>query len=120
MLKITEDIIMTVFERCNNGKYSHSNNLRDIEFNKYDCFKSVNSSLKKVVAFTLAEVLITLGIIGIVAAITLPALINHYEKKETISKLKKVYAVLTNTTQMAINEHGETPGWDVKNQNNIA
>lgn len=30
--------------------------------------------------FTLAEVLITLGIIGIVAAMTLPGLINKYEK----------------------------------------
>ena len=31
--------------------------------------------------FTLAEVLITLGIIGVVAALTMPALINSYEKK---------------------------------------
>ncbi len=32
-------------------------------------------------AFTLAEVLITLGIIGIVAAVTMPALISDYQKK---------------------------------------
>lgn len=32
-------------------------------------------------AFTLAEVLITLGIIGVVAAITLPTLIANYQKK---------------------------------------
>lgn len=34
--------------------------------------------------FTLAEVLITLGIIGVVAALTLPSLITNYRKKETL------------------------------------
>ena len=33
-------------------------------------------------AFTLAEVLITLGIIGVVAALTMPSLIAHYRKQE--------------------------------------
>ena len=41
------------------------------------------------VAFTLAEVLITLGIIGIVAAMTIPTLIVNYQKKQTVSKLKQ-------------------------------
>lgn len=41
-------------------------------------------------AFTMPEVLITLGIIGIVAAITLPALIGKYQKIQTINQLKKV------------------------------
>ena len=40
-------------------------------------------------AFTMAEVLITLGIIGIVAAMTLPALIGNYQKKVLATKLKK-------------------------------
>jgi len=48
----------------------------------------------KAKGFTLAEVLITLGIIGVVAAITIPGLVNHYQKKETANKLKKVYAEL--------------------------
>ena len=38
-------------------------------------------------AFTLAEVLITLGIIGVVAAMTIPTLITYTQKKETIAKL---------------------------------
>ncbi len=71
-------------------------------------------------AFTLAEVLITLGIIGVVAAMTLPTLINNYEKKETVSKLKKVYAVLTNTTQMAMAEYGDTTGWDLQDGYNVS
>ena len=45
-------------------------------------------------AFTLAEVLITLGIIGVVAAMTLPTVINQYEKKITVVKLKKAYNTL--------------------------
>lgn len=38
--------------------------------------------------FTLAEVLITLGIIGIVAAMTLPILIQKHQEKVTVTKVK--------------------------------
>ena len=47
-------------------------------------------------AFTLAEVLITLGIIGVVAALTLPSLISNYQKKVTAAKLKQTYSILSN------------------------
>lgn len=40
-------------------------------------------------AFTLAEVLITLGIIGVVAALTIPTLVNNYRKKQFETGLKK-------------------------------
>ncbi len=39
--------------------------------------------------FTLAEVLITLGIIGVIAALTLPNLIANYQKKVWATQLKK-------------------------------
>lgn len=58
------------------------------------CTGGKTSHIKGLLAFTLAEVLITLGIIGVVAAMTLPTLINNYRKQETIAKLKKVYSVL--------------------------
>lgn len=45
--------------------------------------------------FTLAEVLITLGIIGIVAAMTLPTLVASYQKKATATKLKKIYSSIS-------------------------
>ena len=45
------------------------------------------------VAFTLAEVLITLGIIGIVAALTIPTLVSNYQKKVLEAQFKKTYAV---------------------------
>lgn len=41
-------------------------------------------------AFTLAEVLITLGIIGIVASMTLPALITRNQNKALEASLKKI------------------------------
>ena len=44
--------------------------------------------------FTLAVVLITLGIIGIVAALTLPALISNYRKNLVVERLKKFYTVM--------------------------
>ncbi len=71
-------------------------------------------------AFTLAEVLITLGIIGVVAALTLPTVINNYQKQETVSKIKKVYSILTNTTMMAMSEYGDTVGWEIQSGNSFA
>lgn len=52
-------------------------------------------------AFTLAEVLVTLGIIGIVAAMTLPALIQNYQKMVLKSQFKKVYTTLFNAIKLA-------------------
>ena len=46
-------------------------------------------------AFTLSEVLITLGVIGIVAAITIPNLMGKYQKQVTVNKLKKINTVLS-------------------------
>lgn len=46
--------------------------------------------------FTLAEVLITLGIIGVVSAMTLPTLINKYKMKTYEIGFKKEYSVMQN------------------------
>ena len=43
-------------------------------------------------AFTLAEILVTLAIIGVVAALTIPTLINNYQRKVLETKFKKTYA----------------------------
>jgi prepilin-type N-terminal cleavage/methylation domain-containing protein len=66
-------------------------------------------------AFTLAEVLITLAIIGVVAALTIPTVILSYQKTQVVTQLKKTYAALANTTNLAIAEEGPIDGWDVKN-----
>ena len=46
-------------------------------------------------AFTLAEVLITLGIIGVVAAMTMPALIANHQKKVAAVRLEKFYTIMS-------------------------
>lgn len=61
----------------------------------------------KKVAFTMSEVLITLGIIGIVAAMTLPTVITKYKRKTAETKLAKFYSVINQAIRMSIAEHGE-------------
>lgn len=63
-------------------------------------------------AFTLAEVLITLGIIGIVAAMTMPALIVSHKEKETSVKLKKVYSTLSQAYISATNKYEAPENWN--------
>ena len=62
-------------------------------------------------AFTLAEVLITLGIIGVVAALTIPALIDNYQKHEVPIRLKKMYNTLHNAIKLAEIENGPSANW---------
>lgn len=62
-------------------------------------------------AFTLAEVLITLGIIGVVAALTMPSLIAKYQEKQTVVKLKKVYSVLSQAYNSIKYEEGLPDEW---------
>ena len=60
------------------------------------------------IAFTLAEVLITLGIIGIVAAMTLPSLVNKVQNKELEVGLKKAYAVIQSAFNQMTYDEGQT------------
>ena len=73
-------------------------------------------SLNRKAAFTLAEVLITLGIIGVVAALTLPSLIQSYKEKETVAKVQKAYSILNQAFKRISEEYGEPQNWpDVQN-----
>lgn len=69
--------------------------------------------------FTLVETLITLGIIGVVAAITMPTLINNYKKTQTAEQLKQTYTLLQNAIQMAEKDYGEKQSWEFPTQNDI-
>ena len=62
---------------------------------------------RKCTAFTLAEVLITLGIIGIVAALIMPAVITNYQKKEIAIKLKKDYSQINQVLQRINADYGD-------------
>ena len=64
------------------------------------------SLLSRLAAFTLAEVLITLGIIGVVAALTMPTLINNINKKHWIAGYKKAYSELSQIHQLLNSETG--------------
>ncbi len=55
----------------------------------------LQKSLNGRFGFTLAEVLVTLAIIGVVAAMTLPTLSQNYQKKVYITQLKKVYNLMS-------------------------
>jgi len=70
------------------------------------------------IAFTLAEVLITLGIIGIVAAMTLPALIQNYKKQEVVTRLKKFYTTLNSAFNMSVAENGDMSNWNFPTEQN--
>lgn len=61
-------------------------------------------------AFTLAEVLITLGIIGVVAAMTLPALVQSYQKMVLKNQFKKSYANFFNAVKLAQAKIGSPVG----------
>lgn len=58
--------------------------------------------------FTLAEVLITLGIIGVVAAMTLPALVNQTQGKELETGLQKAYSVIQAALNQMAYDEGQT------------
>ena len=60
-------------------------------------------------AFTLAEVLITLGIIGVVAAMTIPTLMNNTQNNEFKTAYKKAYAEINQAFMQALQEQSITP-----------
>lgn len=62
-------------------------------------------------AFTLAEVLITLGIIGIVAAMTIPTIINSYQEQTYITQFKKAYSQLSQAYISVAKDYGTANNW---------
>ncbi len=64
---------------------------------------------KRKIAFTLAEVLITLGIIGIVAAMTLPSLTAKWQQRAIDSQFKRAYSNLYKAMTMMKAKLGEIP-----------
>ena len=57
--------------------------------------------------FTLAEVLITLAIIGVVAAMTLPSVINNSRNKQLEAAFKRNYSVLSQALDRYFADYGE-------------
>ena len=74
-------------------------------------FKRKRCYYGNVSAFTLAEVLITLGIIGVVAAMTIPSLIADHRRDVTETRLKKFYSIMNQAILQSINDNGEPTAW---------
>ena len=68
----------------------------------------------KKLAFTLAEVLITLGIIGVVAAMTIPTLITNFQKRSTATRVKTFYSKINQAMQLSIADGNNPTGSVIK------
>ena len=73
----------------------------------------VRNSLSSQIAFTLAETLIVMGIIGVVAALTLPNLNSSTGEKEKVAKVKKIYSNLEDAVGRAQAVYGPADEWCV-------
>jgi prepilin-type N-terminal cleavage/methylation domain-containing protein len=108
---LKEDIILNTTTH-KKQKYTPSKHLMGAPANHY-C-KRLLSHFKEVFkrpAFTLAEILIVIGVVGIIAAITLPTLIQRAREKATIAKVKETYSILTQAYKHAEEEYGTPEGW---------
>ena len=66
---------------------------------------------KSMTAFTLAEVLVTLMIIGVIAAMTVPTLKKSADMEEYVVGCKKAYSTISNATKMVEMDHGDVKRW---------
>ncbi len=63
-------------------------------------------------AFSLAEVLIALFIVSIIASITIPSFIKNIEKEKTVTKLKNTYLDINQAIKISEIENGSISKWD--------
>ena len=96
--------------------------------NRKICYYSdiLHYKFEKSLAFTLPEVLITLGIIGGVAALTLPTLISNYRNKVLAVQTRKTYSIInqaggfTMTTITKLpHDHGQNIEQKLKDMPNV-
>ena len=98
-------------ERPSNGHLAQLS-FKDTIF--YRAFSKINafSIFCPCGGFTLAEVLITLGIIGIVAAMTMPVLVEKHKKQVFVTKIKYAYTIIANAFLSAKADYGDPTEWD--------
>lgn len=69
------------------------------------------SLYRKLSAFSLAEVLIVLGIVGSISAFTIPSLTSSSNYKERVTQLKKAYTILNDAQGRSIASYGQLRTW---------
>ena len=92
------------------NKFGMTENLSTVQ--PFNC-----STQRKCAAFTLVEILITLGIIGVVAAMTLPTLIKNYQQKVMVEKLNSTYSTLYQSIKMSEIDNGPLETWELPEEN---
>ena len=121
----------------NSPKYRMIGNVVGLETPTYSCDCTTHHSLKRpgathvalcesvgsyfrhwCGAFTLAEVLITLGIIGVVAAMTMPSLMQNYKRQQATARIKKFVSVINQALISAENDLGPREDWVIGEMNN--
>lgn len=70
---------------------------------------SVKNSKK---GFTLSEVMLVLSVIGVIAALTIPGMLVNFQKRQTVTKLQKVYSLLSQAIRMSEDDNGALEYWD--------
>ena len=80
----------------------------------------IRHTFKKAIAFTLAETLIVMGIIGVVAALTIPNLNSSTADKEKVAKVQKIYSNLSDAFGRAQAVYGPYGEWFQNDTNDTA
>ncbi len=94
------------------GEQAHKAHTSLVSFVKrFQLDNKLYLTFRKAFAFTLAETLIVMGIIGVVAALTIPNLNSSTADKEKVVKLKKVYSNLQDAFGRAEAVYGPYDEW---------
>lgn len=76
-------------------------------------------SLRKIIAFTMTEVLLVLAIIGVTAALTIPKLNADVEERKIVSALRKSYAELEPIYQTIVETYGKPSEWGITDRSTL-
>lgn len=105
-----------VFNLLSIAIFYRLDNFKTIKYTKH-MINIFNKNKINLSAFTLAEVLITLGIIGVVAVLTIPTLISKYYEHQTITKMLETQSILIQAIRQSEEEYGEMLNWGLIGSN---
>ena len=80
-------------------------------FKHAGCSSSVFLSSSSLKAFTLSEILVTLGILGVVAIMAVPPLLQNSQDQATVTAVKKANSTLSDAFTRAVQENGTPDAW---------